>query len=58
LNVELSVDDPKGWSLYPLSLDGSRRKALPLGSEKDTLALAIDTATLPEGPTVLFELEK
>lgn len=47
-----------GFTCYPLNMDGSRRAAIPLKKDGGALALSVDTAELPEGPTPFFEIVK
>ena len=41
---------------WALRLDGRRLRELPLQTTADGVALTLDTADLPEGPTPFFEL--
>ena len=46
------------WKLYALAPDGTRGEELALEQTGNSLRLNLDTATLPGGATVFFELEK
>lgn len=56
--LELLLDLPAGknWRLYPLRSDGLRREGIPLVKVGTGFRLTLDTATLPNGPTGVFEL--
>ncbi|MBK1687675.1 hypothetical protein CKO37_09150 [Rubrivivax gelatinosus] len=45
-----------GLKAWPLGLDGQRRTALPLRGVDGGVELSIDTARLPEGPALFFEI--
>lgn len=54
LRLEIAQsNDLKAW---PLSLAGERRRAVPLKSDDKGVELLIDTAGLPDGPAVFFEI--
>lgn len=44
------------FTLYPLRSDGMRRKGIPLEGSAGNYHLQLDTATLPDGVTGVFEL--
>ncbi len=44
------------YRLYPLSVNGIRRAALPLKREGNCWTAEINTAALPDGPTPFFEI--
>ena len=55
--LKLQFDRPvKGFKLYALGFDGSRRQELPLAKRDIVTDISIDTAALQDGPTVFFEL--
>lgn len=58
LDAELNLDPAAPWKLYPLALDGTRRKELPLTRKDGKLGIQLNTASLLNGPTVFFELAK
>lgn len=45
-----------GLRCYALALDGTRREVVPLQATDGELRITLDTARLPGGPTVFFEL--
>lgn len=55
LEVRLTAENAiaKAWAL---GLDGTRKAALPVRVRQGSLHIAIDTATLPDGPTPFFEI--
>jgi len=57
-NFELSLNNVNAakFKLYPLKLDGTRQTPIPLEANNNQLKITIDTAKLPGGPAVLFEL--
>jgi len=57
-NFELSLNNVNAQKikLYPLKLDGTRQAAIPVEATDHQLKITIDTAKLPGGPAVLFEL--
>lgn len=57
VHVEIRNRNAKRWKLYPLWMNGARRSPIPaLSSENGTFIAEIDTAKLPEGPALFFEL--
>jgi len=56
LDAELNLDPTSPWKFYPLALDGTRRKEILLMQKGKKLAIHLNTAALPDGPTVFFEL--
>ena len=54
--VGMKLKAGRGYQLYPLSVNGVRRAPLPLTQRNGQWFAEVDTATLPEGPTVFFEL--
>ena len=55
--LQLQIDRPvKGFKLYALGFDGSRRQELPLAKRDIVTDISIDTSALQDGPTVFFEL--
>ncbi len=56
LKAELKLDSSKKFALYPLALSGERRAEIPTLFEDGELKIEIDTATLPNGPTTMFEI--
>ena len=56
--VSLSIrkDNSAAWTLHPLSLNGKRRRAIPVEYRNGTLNFRIDTASLLDGTTPFFEL--
>jgi hypothetical protein len=56
LKATLTCAAAARMALYPLRIDGTRREALPVSAEGETLTIEIDTATLKDGPTPFFEL--
>ncbi len=57
-SATLASSQAAKMSLYALGYDGSRREKLPLAVVGGKLAIAIDTATLKDGPTPFFEIVK
>jgi hypothetical protein len=43
-------------SVYPLSLAGTRRTALPTNRTSQSAELRLDTSTLPDGPALFYEI--
>ncbi len=56
LKAELKLDESKKFALYPLALNGERREEIPTTFENGKLKIEIDTATLPNGATTMFEI--
>ncbi len=54
----LAIARPDGerFRAYALKLNGERASELPVKNEAGRLVLDIDTAALPDGPAVFFEL--
>lgn len=56
---KVTLDNPNAadFNIYPLEMNGARRKALtPAAAADGKLVLAIDTAELPDGPALFFEI--
>ncbi len=56
LKAELALGGTRNYRVYPLSVNGIRRAAIPAAFEGGVLKLEIDTTELPEGPTPFFEI--
>ena len=56
VRLSLGCERPEDLALYALGYDGSRRERLPTTVVEGVLHVAIDTATLADGPTPFFEL--
>ncbi len=56
LKATLRLDSSKKYTLYPLALSGERRAPIPTSFEDGELRIEIDTATLPNGATTMFEI--
>lgn len=54
--LRLRHDHPATLKLTALSMNGARGAAIPVTVDGNDLVLTIDTAALPGGPTVFFEL--
>lgn len=56
VKISLGLTAPTGLRVWPLALNGERRELLPVQISNDSLALALNTAALPGGPALLFEV--
>ncbi len=56
--LTLSNRNAAGLKAYALGLDGARVAELPLTRGKDKVTLEVDTAKLPNGPALYFEIVK
>ncbi len=56
LKAELKLEKSKKFKLYPLALNGERRAEIPTKFEDGKLLIDIDTSSLPNGATTMFEI--
>lgn len=54
--VKLTNDGAERLRVWPLNLAGKRQTLAPAIARQGTLELTLDTATLPDGPALMFEL--
>ena len=54
--LHLDVVEAGTLKAWPLSLAGDRRSEIPLKADDKGIELAIDTAKLPDGPALFFEI--
>lgn len=55
-SLHLDSTQARGLKAWPLNLAGERRRELPLKSDDKGTDLVIDTAKLPDGPALFFEI--
>ena len=53
---ELAVRHPDKLRCFALRLDGKRMEEIPTNTDNGGTVIALDTATLKNGPTPFFEL--
>ena len=56
VQAELKLDPNKTYKVYPISLNGQRRAEIPCDFKNGVLKININTHTLPNGPTTIFEI--
>lgn len=56
LTIKLAHADGARLHVWPLNLAGQRQTQVPAQYRQGVLELALDTAALPDGPAVMFEL--
>ncbi len=54
--LRVAVKSGAGLKAWPLTLGGVRRQAIPLVHVGDAIELHLDTAALPDGPALFFEI--
>ncbi len=54
--LRIATDGNGGMKAWPLTLAGVRREAIPLTRLNGAIELRVDTAALPDGPAVFFEI--
>lgn len=54
--LRVAVENGDGLKAWPLTLGGARRQAIPLTQTGDAIELHVDTAALPDGPALFFEI--
>jgi hypothetical protein len=54
--LRVASENSAGLKAWPLTLGGTRRQAIPLTQTGDAIELHVDTAALPDGPALFFEI--
>jgi hypothetical protein len=54
--LRVASQNSAGLKAWPLTLGGTRRQAIPLTQTGDAIELHVDTAALPDGPALFFEI--
>ncbi|SHM00363.1 Beta-galactosidase [Nitrosospira sp. Nsp11] len=54
--LRVASENSAGLKAWPLTLGGTRRQAIPLMRTGDAIELHVDTAALPDGPALFFEI--
>jgi Beta-galactosidase len=54
--LRIAAEDKAGLKAWPLTLGGVRRQAVPVTQVGDAIELRLDTAALPDGPALFFEI--
>nr|WP_320016114.1 hypothetical protein [uncultured Desulfobacter sp.] len=58
LNICLHNENPEGFSLYALALNGQRKERLNMDIKKNKMEFRINSDQLRNGPSIYFELVK
>ncbi|BCT69235.1 beta-galactosidase [Nitrosospira sp. NRS527] len=54
--LRVAAENSAGLKAWPLTLGGARREAIPLTQAGGGIELHVDTAALPDGPALFFEI--
>ena len=54
--LRVASENSAGLKAWPLTLGGTRRQAIPLTQTGGAIELHVDTAALPDGPALFFEI--
>jgi hypothetical protein len=54
--LRIAAENSAGLKVWPLALGGTRRAPIPLTRAGNTVELRVDTAALPDGPALFFEI--
>jgi hypothetical protein len=54
--LRVAAENSAGLKAWPLTLGGARREAIPLTQAGGAIELHVDTAALPDGPALFFEI--